>query len=433
MTDADHSTARPSSDPTPESTETGDVFVAAQPIFDRQTKVYGHELLFRSGPDNFFPPGSDPDQATSNVIATGLGMIGLEALTGGAHAFVNLPRNLLVNDFAFILPRQRTVVEILETVKPDREVIEACRRLKRRGYKIALDDFVDEPEHEVLLQFTDFVKVDFQLTAEAERKAIARRFIRRGIRMLAEKVETQEEVTEASAEGYKFFQGYFFSKPMMVAARDVPGFRLNYLRLLRELNRPQLDFDQVEEIVSHELSISYRVLRAINSAAFGLRSEVKSIRQALVLLGPEQMRKWACVWGLAGLGQDRPVELIVSTIRRARFCELLGGLSHLDILSTEFFLLGLFSTIDAIMGRPKEEILEGLSVPTATCDALLGADTPLGSLLACAIGAERGDWDACSAAGAVLDVTEAEISKCYLEASAFARDAFNPSRPPKHA
>ncbi len=414
--------------PTPE--RKADVFVAAQPIFDRQTKVYGHELLFRSGPDNFFPPGSDPDQATSNVIATGLGMIGLQALTGGAHAFVNLPRNLLVNDFAFILPRQRTVIELLETITPDREVTDACRRLKRRGYKLALDDFVYSPEYDVLLPFMDFVKVDFQVSDKAERRAMARRFIPRGIRMLAEKVETREEVDTAIAEGFKFFQGYYFSKPVMVAAKDVPGFRLNYLRLLRELNRPALDFDQVEEIVSHELSISYRVLRAINSAAFGLRSEVRSIRQALVLLGPEQMRKWACVWGLAGLGQDRPVELIVSTIRRARFCELLGALTELDILSTELFLLGLFSTIDAVMGRPKEEILEELSIPTASKEALMGGDTPLGIILQCAVAIERGDWDACSAASETLGVSEEKIAKCHLDASSFARDAFKPSEAP---
>jgi EAL and modified HD-GYP domain-containing signal transduction protein len=405
-----------------------DLFVAAQPIFDRQTRIYGHELLFRSGPENYFPQGVDPDRATSSVISTGFGLIGLQALTGSGMAFVNVTRTLLVEDFAFILPPRRTVVEILETVEPDTDVLAACARLKRGGYLLALDDFVDKPESRELLPFADFVKVDLLHTSESARRSIAGHLRQKGIRLIAEKVETREDADAASASGYKFVQGYFFSRPVMVASKDVPGFRLNYLRLLRELNRPTLDFDEVESIVSQELAISYRVLRAINSAAFGLRSEVRSIRQALVLLGPERMRMWASVWGLAGLGQDRPTELLVSSVRRARFCELLGPTATPDAPSDELFLLGLFSSIDAIVGRPQEEILADLALSPPVADALLGGDSPLGRLVRCATAMERGAWPEAQDHAKALGVTEEMVAKCHVEASAFAHSAFDPGR-----
>lgn len=414
-----------SAPPAAADNEPRDVFVAAQPIFDRQLEVFGHELLFRSGPENYFPAGADPRHATSSVISHGLGMIGLDVLTAGKRAFINLPRNLLVEDFAFILPPKRVVIELLETIEPDDDVVAACRRLRQRGYQLALDDYVDSPEYQEMLQFATYVKVDFIETPQAEWIAIARRLIPRRIRMLAEKVETEDEVDAATAAGYQYFQGYFFAKPVMVAAKDVPGFRLNYLRLLQELNRRELDFDQVEAVVSQELSISYRLLRAINSAAFGLRSEVKSIRQALVLLGPDQMRKWACVWGLAGLGQDRPAELITETIRRARFCELLGVAARVEAPTTELFLLGLFSTIDAIVGRPKAEILEEISIPDEIKAGILGGPSVFATLLRCAFACERGDWDACTQAARELGVSEAQVSDSLIAATEFATQAYH--------
>lgn len=414
----------PSSEP-PAGAQPRDVFVAAQPIFDQQLKVFRHELLFRSGPENYFPAGTDARRATSSVISHGLGMIGLDALTAGTRAFINLPRNLLVDDFAFILPASRVVIELLETIEPDDEVLDACHRLHTRGYQLALDDFVDSPAYKVMLQFADYVKVDFVATPEAEWTAIARRLIPRGIRMLAEKVETQAEVNGARKVGYRYFQGYFFAKPVMVAAKDVPGFRLNYLRLLRELNRSDLNFDQIEALVRQELSISYRVLRAINSAAFGLRSEVKSIRQALVLLGSDQMRKWACVWGLAGLGQDKPAELIVETLRRARFCEILGEAAQIESPLTEPFLVGLFSTIDAIVGRPKDEILDEIAIHGEVREGILGGANVYGTLLRCAVACERGDWEVCAQATGALGLTEAQVSEGLLAATEFAHRAYH--------
>ena len=219
-----------------------DAFVARQPIFDRKLGVFGYELLFRSGPEGGFPVGTDIDYASSRTVSDSMTLMGLDTVARGKHAFLNVSRSILVGDLAMTMPKNRVVVELLESIEPDDEVLAACRRLKSAGYLIALDDFVERPHDADLVALADFIKVDFRSTTTESRGQLARKLIGRGIKMLAEKVETQEELAEAVPAGYTFFQGYFFSRPTIVAARDIPGFRLNYLRLLQELNEPRSAF-----------------------------------------------------------------------------------------------------------------------------------------------------------------------------------------------
>lgn len=401
-----------------------DVFVARQPIFDQTSKVFAYELLFRSGPENYFT-GTDFDASSSRVISDGMMVMGLDSLTGGKRAFMNFARSALVNDFAMVLPHDRVVVEILETVEPDKEVVAAVIRLKEAGYQVALDDFVDDQRYAPLLDLVDFVKVDFLATADpASRAAVAARLAPRGIRLVAEKVETREAVDEATASGYTFFQGYFFARPIMVPAKDVPGFRLNYLRLLKEINEPRTNLDKLEAIMKQEVSMAFRVLRYINSAAFGFRSEVTSIRHALVLMGEGEVRRWASVWAMAGLGKDRPLELVVTSTLRAKFCELLAIAAGLTDRQSEMFLAGMFSVIDAIIGRPIDEILKSLSVPADVRDALLGRQNGVRAAMDCALAYERGDWAASAEAGGRMGVAESAIAESYLTAASWSRGVF---------
>jgi c-di-GMP-related signal transduction protein len=399
-------------------------FVARQPIFDRKLAVYAYELLFRSGPDACFPANTDIDYASSKTASDALTLMGLDTLALGKRVFINVSRSILVNDLAMAMPKNRVVVELLETIEPDDEVLAACRRLKSAGYLIALDDFVERPHDAALVALADFVKVDFRSTPSASRAQLAQKLGARGIKMLAEKVETREEVTEAVPAGYTLFQGYFFSRPTIVAGRDIPGFRLNYLRLLQELNEPEINIQKLDDIIKQEVSIAYRVLRYVNSAGFGSRKRIDSTRQAIIYMGLDLVRKWTTMWALAGLGQDKPLELIVGSVIRGLCCELLGPRLRLADRTQELFLLGSFSMLDAIMDRPMEEVLAKLALPRDVHAALVPGDGPLRGVFDVTVAFERGDWAACGSGAAALGIAEEEIAAAYHEASESAAKVF---------
>ena len=300
-----------------------DVFVARQPIFDRRLNVYAYELLFRVGRENVFVD-TDGDIATSSVITDSFLVIGLESLTRGRKAFINFTKNLLMDETATILPKDLLVIEILEDVMPSKGIITACKKLKDSGYVLALDDFVFEPKFTPLIKLADIIKVDFKLSGEEERRLLIQKFSSTKIKFLAEKVETQKEYEQAKEMGFSYFQGYFFSKPVIISSKDIPGNKINYLNILHEINLPEVDFNRIEGIVKHDVSVSYKLLRFINSAFFSFDAEVKSIKQALVLLGINEFRKWMSLIILKGMSEDKPKELLVISISRARFCELIA-------------------------------------------------------------------------------------------------------------
>ena len=401
-----------------------DAFVARQPIFDRKLGVFAYELLFRSGPDSCFPANTDIDFASSRTVSDVVSLIGLDTMVRGKRAFLNVSRHVLVNDLAMALPRNRVVVELLETIEPDDEVLAACRRLKKAGYMLALDDFVERPHDAALVAMADFVKVDFRSSTPASREQLARKFARRGIRMLAEKVETRDEMTTAMPAGYTYFQGYFFCRPTIVASKDIPGFRLNYLRLLRELNQPDVNVHKLDDIIKQEMSIAFRVLRLVNSVAFGTRKRIESIREALVFLGLDIVRKWTSVWALAGLGHDKPAELVVNSVIRGLCCEALAEHTGLANRAPELFLLGMFSMLDAIMDRPMEEVLATISIPDDVRSGLVRGEGPLRAVLDLTIAFERGDWDVCVTLAAKLAVAEEDVATAFHEASRSATKVF---------
>ena len=254
-------------------------FVARQPIFDAEQNVFAYELLFRTGMEDFFN-FDDSDQAASSVIVDSFLLFGLETLTGGQKAFINCTREMLVKGYMALLPKEQVVVEILETVEPDEEIIGACLRLKRAGYLLALDDFVYEDKYEPLLELADIIKVDFQATEAAGRKSLVERMAPRGVKLLAEKVESKQEFEQAVEMGYDYFQGYFFSRPQILSGQDVPGYKLNYLRVLQAVNRPEVNLREIENVIKQDVSLTYKLLRYLNSAflASGPRSSPSNMR-----------------------------------------------------------------------------------------------------------------------------------------------------------
>lgn len=400
-----------------------DTFIARQPIFDRNEKVYAYELLFRSSLQNMFT-SPDPDKATSNVIVDAFFLRGIESITGGKRAFINATRDVLVKEYMTLLPKDLSVVEVLETVDPDAEVIEACRKLKKAGYLLALDDFIFEERFRPLVEIADIIKVDVLASGAAERQALIQEFGPHGIRFLAEKVETREMFQEVLDLGYSYFQGYFFSKPVVVAGKDIPGFKLNYLQILREIHQPELDFGQIENIIKREMSLSYKLLRYINSAFFSWASKVDSLKRALVLLGEREVKKWISLVALANMGNDKPEELVVQAIVRAKFCESLAPKVGMARRSQDLFLMGMFSLVDAIVDQPLPDILRGMPLNEDIKAALVGEDNPLRHVYECALAYEKGDWDMLTQRASQLGLNEAEIPQLFLEAVNWGRQSF---------
>lgn len=415
------------------------IFVARQPIFDPDEKVEGYELLFRNGPQNFFPQNVDSDHASSRIVHDSLNNFGLDELTGRHRAYINITRRLLVERHYAVLPRQRVVVELLETIEPDDEVIAACHEVKQRGYTLALDDFVFAEKYAPLLALADIIKIDFLLTKGDDRRLVAERLAPYKVKLLAEKVETREDFKEAIDLGYTAFQGYFFCKPEMIVGHDVPQSKLTYLQLLAATNEPNISFDNLVRIVRRDPALSVKLLRYLNSAFFATRAEISSLKHAITMLGEEGFRRWTALFSLAGMGEDRPPELLITALHRAYFCEKLAGRSsgsaHND---HDFFLIGMLSQVDALVGRPLEETVEKLNLQPTMRDAILRVGDPnvdlastmngnrAAQVLALAVAYERGVWDAVDTQCATLKIALEPLQQLYAESLAWAQRTIVP-------
>jgi len=398
-----------------------EVFVARQPIFDRRQRVYGYELLFRPHLDST-ASGTASSAASLRVITNSLLSIGVEALLAGTRAFINFPEQLLTDERALSLPPSMAVIEILETVKTGPAVMAACRNLRAKGYTLALDDFPQQADYAELAGLVDIIKVDFRATSAAEQEAILNHYLPRGVKMLAEKVETQEEFHRARELGYHYFQGYFFARPVIVSRREVPGFKLSYLRILREIHQPELEFQELESVIQSDVSLASKLLRYVNSAVFGWISPVQSIRQALALLGEQEIRTWASLAALHTLAVDKPDELMRMALLRARFCELVAPWEGLAHRKADLFLMGLFSLLDAMLDRPLAEILAEMRLTGECAHTLLGTShpgQPMALIYTLVREYESGNWEAFSAAANQLHVPVEIIPELYLNAVAW--------------
>lgn len=392
-----------------------DIFIARQPIYDRRKEVFGYELLFRSGLDNFFN-FNDVNAAATRVIGDSSVIFGIETLTGGKRAFINLTKDALVNDYPALLPKDLVVLEILETVEPDEEVIEACKRLKRKGYILALDDFVYRENFTPLLKFIDIIKVDFLSTTVEEREAMHEAMASMNKQFLAEKLETAEEFEEAKRLGYDYFQGYFFSKPVILSKRNVSGNRHSIFRILKDIHKPGLDYRNLEESIKQDLTLTYKLLRYINSAFFGLQTEINSIKHALVLMGEPEIKKWATLVSLATMGEEKPMELMVNASIRGKVCEHLANETGRQDQASDFFLLGLFSVIDAILDRNLVEVLQDLPLSREIKSALLRvAQNPYRMALEIVLAYESGNWRGLTKWSNKFGIEEGKVSQIYMK------------------
>ena len=393
---------------------TGQRFVARQPVLDRSQKVFGYELLFRNGLEDYFH--ADSEFASRSTLDSSL-LFGLNTLCDGRRAFVNCTREVLLKDLITLLPPTQAVVEILETVEPDERVIAACRRLKQAHYLIALDDFAPNDPRAALCEFADILKIDIRATTPEQRATILGQYGTKR-QMLAEKVETQQEYRQAQDTGFVYFQGYFFCRPELMMARDVPANRVHYLRLLESVCRPELDMLELERLIKQEAAICYRLLRYLNSPLFGFSLQIKSIRHAMAILGERELRRWVRLVVTVGAAEQKCSELLLMALTRARFCELLSR--HVASQS-DLFLMGLLSVMDAILEVSIETLLKQIPVDSETKAALLGQPGRLRPLYQLMLAQESGEWEQSGELARQLRLSSEEVAERWWQAMQWAQ------------
>lgn len=391
-----------------------DIFIARQPILTAAKQLFGYELLFRDSLKNVFPD-IDGDTATCRLFSHSFSSIDAETLSGGRPMFINFTRDLLIKGIPKLFPKESLVVEILEDVAPDPDVVAACDRLASAGYTIALDDFLFRPELLPLIQLARIIKFDFRLTPMAEIVETLVRLSDFPLTFLAEKIETIEEFESAKELGFAYFQGYFFCKPEIVSGKDISPNKITLLQIMAEINREDSDMAKLTEIIQKDVSLTYKLLRFINSAFFRRRQEIQSVHHAMAMLGERETKTFFSVVAMAAVADEKPTELIRSSIIRARMCELIGHRHHPEIDRFEFFLTGMFSRIDAMLDHPIAEIIQDLPLTDRVKRALIAKEGVLAEVLSLVGHFESGAWSAFSDAATELDLDVSGMPDIYFE------------------
>jgi EAL and modified HD-GYP domain-containing signal transduction protein len=368
-----------------------DIYIARQPVFDRKMNVYGYELLYRKSTNNFYE-GIDDNKSTAELINNAFLTMHVFELTGGTKAFINFSQDLLINEIPLLLPADSIVVEVLERVEINEDVIAACKKLSESGYVIALDDFIFNESYLPLLEIAHIVKIEISaVDCEMQRKLIKQ--YKNKIKFLAEKVETREEFQLVMEMGYDYFQGYFFSKPTIIKDKEIDSPNINLIRIMKILNEKELEYQRIADIIETDLGLSYKLLKIANSVFFGSRNKILHIKQALVQLGIIELRKWIYLMMLKDKQTIENKELIKTCFIRARFMELLSLELGKKDRQYEYFLTGMFSSIDVLLNKNMKEIVDGLVLTDDIKEALLGRDNEIKDALNMVLNYELLKWD----------------------------------------
>jgi EAL and modified HD-GYP domain-containing signal transduction protein len=395
------------------------ILVSRQPIFRGNMTELGYELLFRDS-DEDRASFSDGDQATARVLANTFLDIGLDEMVGNSLAFINFDRNLLLGNYCECLPRERVVLEVLETVKPEPGLLKRLKDLRGKGYRIALDDFLCTDASSPLLETATFIKFEIpkdDWPSLQRSVAVVKKY---PIQLIAEKVETREQFQACQALGFDYFQGHFFCRPQLVEGQRMPVSRLATIRLITKLNDPEVGVKELEQTISQDVSLSYKLLRYINSAMYSFQRTVSSIGHAITLIGQNNIRIWASLILLSNF-EDKSRAIIVTGAVRGRMCEHLA--KALDMKNPEkFFLGGLLSVLDAVLDKPMEQILPSLPLEREIIDGLLYQKGNIGAVLRCVLEYERRNW---SAANSSLGLDEKTIREAYRKAVGWSLSTLN--------
>lgn len=390
-------------------------FLGRQPIVDANSRLFGYELLFRAGEADAF--SGDPEQATREVVDHWLMLIPDQ---NPCSAFVNCTRAALMEGIVTLLPPESTVLEIPVTIEPDAELIDACVALKQRGYRFALDGFLPQPSHAPFLQFADFIKIDFLASDFQIRREIYAMSAARKAKLIAEKIETEWHMRIALSEGCSLFQGYFFSHPVLISSHTVPQNHVVYLRLMAALNHSPADLLEIEKLLIGEPSLCYRLLRISNSALQGHRGTITTVREALLMVGDDAVRRMVTAAMAGVLANHRSAALVSMALSRARFCERLAPSLSED--PAQFYLLGMLSLLDALLETSMDCILNALPISPEMKAALLGDHSSPSRALELVCSLESCDWQRCDQLQYSLGLPEGSIAAIYVESLRWASE-----------
>lgn len=410
-------------------------YVARQPILNMRGHVHGYELLFRNAPDTVLNPNTvlnansgptpnpvlnpDVDQAARTMLDNAV-IFGLEWLTNGLPAFVNCTAESLSEDLVLVMAPNQTVLGIPGSLELTPKLLDSLRALKARGFLLALDDFTWKENLRPLVELADYIRVDFTRFGAEERQYL-RRLDCASIAMVAKKVETQEGYQEARGAGFTLFQGGYFCHPVLLKKRKVPANRMLHFEIVRQLHHDPIDVRQMSQLVLRDTSLTYRLLRLVNSPIYAIYHEVRSIESAIIAVGEDAFRRIVSLAVLSELnGEDAP-EILRMALLRARFCELAAGLRQLD--PAEQYLLGMLSLVPAMLRLPMEELTPSLPLRSEICEALQGTMNPERSLLAWLESHERGDWEACDRIVEVNGLSQEQLMRRYADSAIWAEAA----------
>lgn len=391
------------------------IFMARQPIIDREKNLVGYELLFRDSPKNAFP-NIDADEATSKLVTSSHFHLGLDSFTEQYPAFINFPELSFLVRVPEILPKEQVVIELLEDIEPTPELERVCASLKQQGYKIALDDFAYKPEWKPILPYVDIIKVDVLNSSPKDLFEIKKLKLNYQFELLAEKVESHQEYMRLMDMGFQYFQGYFFAKPEIIKKKGLSPSKLNLIQLLALISQADCNISELETILNRDVSLIYKLLRLVNSATFATQKEVNSVKQALVYLGENKFKRFLALLATANLADQKPYELTKLAITRARFAELLAEKAKPE-LAPSAFLVGLFSLIDAILDEPLSSILNKLPLSQEIKAALEQREGLLAHFIEVVQHYENARWQKLTDSVSFTGISEALIPGLYAEAT----------------
>jgi len=389
--------------------------VGRQPILDKKENLFAYELLFRSPKNNEI---FDGEKATAEVIMNSLESIGLSNLTQNKPAFINFTSKMIKNQIFDILSSESIYIEILETVEVDEDILSICKELKSQGFKIVLDDFEFKESLIELVKIADIIKIDFLNSTKKIRKEtlyLIKSKYNKDVEFLAEKIENYAHLKEAKKFDYDYYQGFYFTKPDIVSGKKVEPFKQSYVNILEELNKEYPDFKKIENYIKQDLSMSYSLLRLVNSAAYGY--DINSIRQGIVLLGVDKLKKWSLLYSFKSLNSKKPDILLITSLTRAYFAESLK--QHLDI-DEDLFILGMFSLINAYLDRDLKEVLPLISMKSKFKEALISKKGKLGEVIKIIEIYEKSNWQDLNK----YSLDTKEVFNDYLEAIESAEEIF---------
>lgn len=385
-------------------------YVARQPILDLKGRVHAYDLLFRNAPETIFR--RDAEAAVETMIDNEV-IFGLERLTNGLPAFISCTAEALTENLVLVLAPETTVLCVSAKVEPSTKLIDICRALKLRGFRLALDDFDSSRSSHPLLELAEYVRADFKRLNTGERQQLQQR-APKGLMIVAQKVETPEDYQQACANGFTLFQGSYLCQPVILKKRKVPANRLFHFEIVRELYRDPIDVRKVSQLVRRDASLTYRLLRLVNSPMYVLYQEVRSIETAIMILGESTFRRIMSVAVVSEMNADQPAEVLQIALVRARFCELAAAYSNQD--ASEQYLLGMMSLLPVMLGVPIEEIVPSLPLRGPICDALTGTMNAERGLLSWIESHERGDWASCDRIVALHRLSSKKLLQSYEDA-----------------